>query len=66
MFRYELNSIFRKHHFTDENTSDRFGGKFPLSKVQGMQLKDLGAEDKKNYVDLYRPPGIVKSVETYL
>jgi hypothetical protein len=36
MFRYELNSIFRKHHFTDDNSTDRFGGKFPLSKIGGM------------------------------
>ena len=35
MFRYELNSIFRKHLYVDEVGSERFGGKNPLSKVQG-------------------------------
>ena len=35
MFRYELNSIFRKHHYTDDNSTDRFGGKHPLSKIGG-------------------------------
>jgi hypothetical protein len=34
MFRYELNSIFRKHHFTDEDGSaDLIGGRHPLSKI---------------------------------
>lgn len=33
MFRYELNSIFRKHHFTDHDPSERFGGRHPLSNV---------------------------------
>jgi len=64
MFRYELNSIFRKHHFLDEQNSELFGGKHPLSKVQGQQLKDLPAERKKEVVDIFRPPGIIKPVET--
>jgi hypothetical protein len=36
MFRYELNSIFRKHLYLDENSSDRFGGKNPLSRIGGQ------------------------------
>lgn len=64
MFRYELNSIFRKHHFLDENNSEMFGGKHPLSKVGGSLLKDLPNEAKKEYIEMYRPPGIIKTVET--
>jgi hypothetical protein len=64
MFRYELNSIFRKHHFVDENNSEMFGGKHPLSKVGGSLLKDLPNEAKKEYLEMYRPPGIIKPVET--
>lgn len=42
MFRYELNSIFRKHHFIDEDRSIKtFMGRNPLSKVNGKQFKDL-------------------------
>ena len=66
MFRYELNSIFRKHHFMDEGTSERFGGRFPLSKVSGQQLKDLPADIKKDCIDLYRPPGIIEKVDTVI
>lgn len=36
MFRYELNSIFRKHHYTDEKNSERFGGQYPLSRIGGQ------------------------------
>ena len=64
MFRYELNSIFRKHLFLDENSSERFGGKNPLSKIGGQQLKDLPTELKKEYVEMFRPPGIVERVDT--
>ncbi len=44
MFRYELNSIFRKHHYVDETPTERFGGKHPLSKIKGVQIKDLPLE----------------------
>eukprot|EP00347_Sterkiella_histriomuscorum_P003672 403363386 len=64
MFRYELNSIFRKHHFQDESNSEMFGGKHPLSKVGGLQLKDLPNDTKKEYMEMYRPPGIIRSQET--
>lgn len=66
MFRYELNSIFRKHHYIDDNSTDRFGGKYPLSKIGGNQLKDIPIEEKKNYMEMYRPPGLVERVETNL
>lgn len=62
MFRYELNSIFKKHNFTEEGDTDLFfGGKHPLSKFQGIQLKDLSNEEKKAHLDLYRPPGLIES-----
>lgn len=35
VFRYELSSILRKHLNEDEKTSSIFGGRHPLSKVQG-------------------------------
>jgi hypothetical protein len=50
----------------DEDPSERFGGKFPLSKIGGQQLKDLTPEVKKEYVDLFRPPGIVEKYDTNL
>ena len=37
-----------------------------LGKIGGKQIKDLGPEDKKNCIDIYRPTGIVKVVETNL
>lgn len=43
-----------------------FGGKYPLSKIGGQQLKDLPNELKKEYLDMYRPPGIIKTVETVI
>jgi len=43
-----------------------FGGKHPLSKVNGQQIKDLSNEMKKDYIELYRPPGIIKNQETAL
>ncbi|CDW72693.1 UNKNOWN [Stylonychia lemnae] len=63
-FVYELNSIFRKHHFIDEGHSEMFGGKHPLSKVGGQQLKDIPNDAKKEYLEMYRPPGIIKTIET--
>jgi len=35
MFRYEMNSIFRKHQFVEDNTSEFVGGRYPLSRFQG-------------------------------
>jgi hypothetical protein len=42
MFRYELHSMLNKHLFIDENESDLFLlGKRPLSKVQGVPVKEM-------------------------
>lgn len=41
-----------------------FGGKHPLSKIGGQQLKDIHPTIQKDYLDMYRPPGIIKPVET--
>jgi hypothetical protein len=42
MFRYELNSIIKKHQFDDEPISDLFMGRHPLSKTKdGKQIKNL-------------------------
>jgi len=39
-FRYELNTIFRKHYYQDEEPSDLFPlGRHPLSKKNGKPLK---------------------------
>ena len=65
MFRYELNSIFRQHQFLDENHNDpRFMGRNPLSKaLNGKQLKDLDDNLKMQYLDMFRPPGVVRLKE---
>lgn len=55
VFRYELSNILRKHLNDDERQSSIFGGRNPLSKVGGRQLKellnqkDLPNEKKKEY-----------------
>ncbi len=69
MFRYELSNILRKHLNEDEKQSSIFGGRHPLSKVGGRQLKeilnqkDLPGDKKKEYqekyLEMYRPPGII-------
>ena len=41
VFRYELSNILRKHLNDDEKTSSIFGGRHPLSKVGGRQLKEI-------------------------
>ena len=44
-----------------------FGGKHPLSKVNGQQIKDItNNELRKECIELYRPPGIIKNQETAL
>ena len=50
----------------DEGNTEMFGGKHPLSKVSGQQIKDLPNEMKKEYIDMYRPPGLIKNIETAL
>ena len=68
MFRYELNSIFRQHQFIDEDRTDRFMGKNPLSKDRnGKQLKDILEDNQKmKYADMFRPPGVVRLKEDRL
>ena len=41
VFRYELSNILRKHLNDDDKTSSIFGGRHPLSKVGGRQLKEI-------------------------
>ena len=68
MFRYEINSIFKRHQFTDDNdpNCELFMGRHPLSKTDtGKQIKDED-ETKKllpELADAYRPPGLVKIKE---
>jgi Ca2+-binding EF-hand superfamily protein len=60
-FRYQLSTIFRKHHFLDDDDekSEFYGGKHPLSRYQGEQIKDLNPEQKKACIDMYKPPGFL-------
>ena len=61
MFRYEINSIFKKHQFEDETDSEFFMGRHPLSKTDtGKQIKDEDDSKKLEYADVFRPPGLVK------
>ena len=42
MFRYELQTINRKHYFVDERKNDVYMfGSHPLSKCEGMPIKEL-------------------------
>ena len=64
-----MSNILRKHLNEDEKVSSVFGGRNPLSKVGGRQLKeffnqkDIPNEKKKEYqekyLEMYRPPGII-------
>jgi hypothetical protein len=67
MFRYEINSIFRKHQFENEKENcELFIGTNPLSKDRmGNQIKDMDEAGKAKYEDMYRPPGLVKIAPTY-
>lgn len=67
MFRYEINSVFKKHQFQDDKDSGLMMGRHPLSRASdGQQLKNCKLEDLEQYQDRYRPPGIVKVVEKYM
>jgi hypothetical protein len=56
-----MNTVFRKHQFLDEVPSDRFMGRNPLSLVRaGKQIKDLDEATKVQFIDKYRPPGVVR------
>ena len=48
MFRYEMNTIFQKHLFQDEQKSDFLLGKKPLSNIQGVPVKEVIESLKKN------------------
>lgn len=61
MFRYEMQTIFEKHKYTDEKRNDPFLlGSHPLSKRNGRMIKDMREDEKKNCMDMYCPPGIVR------
>ena len=60
MFRYELNSIIRQHQYINEDRTDRYMGRNPLSKVDGKQFKDLDDKELRQYEDMFRPPGVVR------
>jgi len=65
LFRYEINSIFKKYQFEDDNdpNCELFMGRHPLSRTDtGKQIKD---EDEAKRLlpecaDAYRPPGLVR------
>lgn len=63
LFRYEMNTIFKKTHFranNDENLMEF--GTSPLSRIGGMLIRDLPQNERKKQLELYRPPGIVRKV----
>ena len=62
MFRYELNTVFNYHQFEKESDSQMFMGPNPLSKEKysGVQIRDLPDDEKKDNIDKYRPPGLVR------
>ena len=79
LFRYEMNTIFQKHLFQDEGKSDFLLGKKPLSKVQGVPVKEMveSLRSKKDNFkgnlydnlnrkcqEIYVPPGVVKLTPT--
>lgn len=64
MFRYELNTIFKKSHFVGDYESNNFMfGLQPLSKLGGAEVKDLKQEHKRQMMNVYRPPGVVKATD---
>ena len=49
MFRYELNSVFQQHLFQNEKNKDLYLlGQNPLSKCQGLPVKEMMDHLKKN------------------
>lgn len=51
MFRYELHSMLNKHLYMEEDRKDNelfLLGKRPLSKVEGVPVKDMIQRLKKN------------------
>ena len=81
MFRYELNSVFQQHLFKPDRARDLYLlGQNPLSKCQGLPVKEMVDHLRKNSdnfknraeyeslmmqcQEIYQPPGIIKPVET--
>ena len=65
LFRYEINSIFKKYQFEEDNdpNCELFMGRHPLSKTDtGKQIKDEDEATKllPRVADAYRPPGLVR------
>ena len=65
LFRYEINSIFKKYQFEDDNdpNCELFMGRHPLSKTDtGKQIKDEDESRKllPEVADAFRPPGLVR------
>lgn len=66
MFRYELNSIFRRHQFQEEAKTELYMGRHPLSKTnKNKKIYELDEPTKAKYEDMYRPPGVVMSHPKY-
>mmetsp|Transcript_4822 Transcript_4822/g.4566 ORF Transcript_4822/g.4566 Transcript_4822/m.4566 type:complete len:105 (+) Transcript_4822:375-689(+) len=64
LFRYEMNTIFKKTHFRGKSDENLMAfGTSPLSRVGGMLIRDLPQNEKKKQLELYRPPGIVRKVQ---
>ena len=60
-----MQTIFEKHKYTDQKRNDPFLlGSHPLSKRNGRMIKDMTEEGKKNCMDMYIPPGVVRSKVT--
>ena len=81
MFRYELSSVFQQHLFKKDRGNDfELLGTNPLSKCQGLPVKEMVDHLRKNEENLknkreaeqlmlqcqeiYQPPGIVKPLKT--
>lgn len=76
MFRYELQTINKKHYFADEKgESAQMFGRHPLASYEGIPIKEVlervrgkeGSKNKDMWNDLqqmYIPPGVVRTHET--
>ena len=56
MFRYEMNTIFKKSQFVGEEdvrTRAFEVGYEPLSRIRGQQIKDVPLPDRKQMFDMY-------------
>jgi len=81
MFRYELSSVFHQHLYKKDRENDfELLGTNPLSKCQGLPVKDMVDHIRKNEdsfknkreleqlvlqcQEIYQPPGIVVPYRT--